>query len=327
MRGATGHGTEINISLFSMTTPVIEFSHVTKKYRKHFWTGSVIAVDTCSFSVDKNTVTGFVGPNGAGKTTSIKMIMGLMRPDAGAIRINGIDPVLPASRKGVSFLSERPYFYDHLSVVETLRFAFRLQGGNGKSENSAIDGALEAVELRQASAMRVKDLSKGMQQRLSMAQALLCDPGLFILDEPMSGLDPLGRRLFRRLFTKLAQRGKSIFFSSHILDDVESLCSNVVVLSQGRLLYQGAISQLVAQGFLGTELSVTSLADATRAELTAMGYSVTQTADKECMIFVPADKDLKKCQAYLHEQGIACNTISKRNASLEDSIYNSSKKG
>jgi ABC-2 type transport system ATP-binding protein len=143
----------------------------------------------------------------------------------------------------------------------------------------------------------------------------------------MSGLDPLGRRLFRRLFTELAQRGKSIFFSSHILDDVESLCRNVVVLSQGRLLYQGAISQLVAKGFLGTELSVTSLADAARAELTARGFSVTQTADNESMIFVPADKDLKKCQAYLHEQGIACNTISKRNASLEDSIYNSTKKG
>jgi ABC-2 type transport system ATP-binding protein len=305
-----------------MTAPVIEFSRVTKRYRKHFWTSSVFAVDNCSFSVDENTVTGFVGPNGAGKTTSIKMIMGLVRPDAGAIRINGIDPALPLSRKGVSFLSERPYFYDHLSVVETLRFAFRLQGKNGMSENSAIAEALESVELRQASAQRVKDLSKGMQQRLSMAQALLCDPELFILDEPMSGLDPLGRRLFRRLFTGLAQRGKTIFFSSHILDDVESLCSNVVVFSQGRLHYQGAISHLVTQGFLGTELSVTSLGDSARAGITAMGFSVTETADNESMIFVPADKDLRQCRAYLHEQGIDCTTISKRNASLEDSIYN-----
>jgi ABC-2 type transport system ATP-binding protein len=305
-----------------MATPVIEFSNVTKRFRKHFWTGSVLAVDNCSFTVEKNTVTGFVGPNGAGKTTSIKMIMGLVRPDAGTIRINGVDPLLPRSRSGVSFLSERPYFYDHLTVAETLLFALRLQGGCVASEKAALSNALDAVELSQVPAMRVKDLSKGMQQRLSMAQAILCDPGIFILDEPMSGLDPLGRRLFRRLFSSLAQQGKSIFFSSHILDDVESLCSNVVVLSKGRLMYQGAISHLVTQGFLGTELAVSVLSDAASADIAAMGFSVTADKDRESVIFVPKDRDLRKCQAYLNDHGIVCDTISRRNASLEDIIYN-----
>jgi ABC-2 type transport system ATP-binding protein len=305
-----------------MATPVIEFSKVTKRFRKHFWTGSVRAVDNCTFTVEKNTVTGFVGPNGAGKTTSIKMIMGLVRPDSGTVMIKGVDPAIPASRTGVSFLSERPYFYDHLTAEETLMFAFRLQGGNAASGKTAIAEALAAVELGAVSAMKVKDLSKGMQQRLSMAQALLCDPDLFILDEPMSGLDPLGRRLFRRLFSSLAQQGKSIFFSSHILDDVESLCSHVVVLSKGRLTYQGPISHLVAQGFLGTELTVTGLGEAARADIAAMGYSVAGTEGRESVIFVPKNLDVRKCQSYLNDHGIVCDTIARRNASLEDIIYN-----
>jgi ABC-2 type transport system ATP-binding protein len=304
-----------------MSAPIIEFSNVTKRYRKHFWTRSMRAVEGCSFSVDKNAVTGFVGPNGAGKTTSIKMIMGLSRPSSGFIRINGVDPSVPASRKGVSFLSERPYFYDHLTVAETLGFSFRLQGKTAQREKDAIAGALEAVELRQVSRMRVKDLSKGMQQRLSMAQALLCDPDLLILDEPMSGLDPLGRRLFRGLFLSLAQQGKSIFFSSHILDDVESLCSNVVVLSRGRVTYQGAISQLVARGFMGTDLTVTALSDTSRGDLEAMGFPIAGNKGEEATVFVPKDKDLKICQAYLFEHGIAVTGISRRNASLEDFIY------
>jgi ABC-2 type transport system ATP-binding protein len=306
-----------------MVAPVIEFSHVTKRYRKHFWTGSVCAVDNCTFAVEKNTVTGFVGPNGAGKTTSIKMIMGLARPSSGTVLINGIDPSVPASRRGVAFLSERPYFYDHLTVAETLSFAFRLQGGPGAGpEKAAISTALAAVELDGVSAAKVKDLSKGMAQRLSMAQALLCDPGLFILDEPMSGLDPLGRRLFRRLFSTLAGQGKSIFFSSHILDDVESLCSHVVVLSKGRLAFQGQISRLIAQGFLGTELSVTGLGQDARAAIAAMGFSVTGDCRGESVIFAPKDMDVRKCQAYLNDRGIVCDTISRRNASLEDIIYN-----
>jgi ABC-2 type transport system ATP-binding protein len=304
-----------------MALPVVEFSNVTKRYRKHFWTPQVLAVDRCSFTVEKSAVTGFVGPNGAGKTTSIKMILGLCRPDSGTVRINGMDPSLPASRTGVAFLSERPYFYDHLTVAETLGFSFRLQGPATKKEKDAIAGALDSVELHQASAMMVKDLSKGMQQRLSMAQAILCDPHVLILDEPMSGLDPLGRRLFRTLFSSLAQQGKSIFFSSHILDDVESLCSNVVVVSKGRCTYQGAIAHLLEQGFVGTELRVTGLRADVGEGLTAMGYSVIDAAAGESVIFVPKDKDLRQCQEYLFDHGIACDTITRRNASLEDIIY------
>jgi len=304
-----------------MSTHSIEFSNVTKRFRRHFWTASKLAIDNCSFTIDKNAVTGFVGPNGAGKTTSIKMILGLVRPERGFIRINGLDPRATSSRTGVSFLSERPYFYDHLTVAETLRFALRLQGGRSSSETTAISKALDEVELGSVSSMMVKDLSKGMQQRLSMAQALLCDPALFILDEPMTGLDPLGRRLFRTIISTLGRQGKTVFFSSHILDDVESLCTKVVVLSKGRCAYQGAISTLLSQGFLGTELTVSGLGNETRAGLAALGFSVTGTEPGESVIFVKKNQDLRKCQAFLYEHGIACESIAKRNASLEDFVY------
>jgi ABC-2 type transport system ATP-binding protein len=305
-----------------MAAPFIEFSRVTKRYRKHFWTPQKLAVDGCSFTVEKNAVTGFVGPNGAGKTTSIKMIMGLARTDSGDIRINGVSPSSPASRRGVAFLSERPYFYEHLTVNETLGFSFRLQGKDGRNEKAAVASALEAVELDKVSSVPVKDLSKGMQQRLSMAQALVCDPDFLVLDEPMSGLDPLGRRLFRQLFASLAQQGKTIFFSSHILDDVESLCESVVILSRGKVAWQGAISQLLSQGFMGTSLAVTALPEPARAGLAALGFTVT--ADKTGAggaIFVPKGGDLAKCERFLFENSIECTEITRRTASLEDAIY------
>jgi len=307
-----------------MTTGIIEFSNVTKTFRKHFWTPKKCAVSDCSFRVEKNTITGFVGPNGAGKTTSIKMILGLCRPSRGSIRINGMEPENPASRKGVAYLSERPYFYDHLTVAETLRFALRLNGSPNSSSTTAIDSALDKVELKHVSSFRVKDLSKGMQQRLSMAQALVIDPDLYILDEPMSGLDPLGRRLFRSLFASLAQQGKSVFFSTHILDDVESLCENVIVLSQGKLSYQGSVSHLLADGFTGTDITVSQLSIDMQAGLSALGYSIAPLGEKH-VIFVPATHDLKKCQQYLSDHAIFCDSIVRRNASLEDIVYNKDK--
>lgn len=304
-----------------MSTPVIEFKSVNKNYRKHFWTRQVAAVVNCSFAVEKNTVTGFVGPNGAGKTTSIKMLLGLIRPTSGTVRINGRDPLLPTARKGVSFLSERPYFYEHLTVNETLRFAHRLGQANPKSEEADIIRVLDAVELSASADSKVKDLSKGMQQRLSMAQALLCSPDLFILDEPMSGLDPLGRRLFREILLTLAQEGKTIFFSTHILDDVESVCSHVVVLSKGRLEYQGSLAQLLSQGKGGTECVVAGLGDAEKQALAAMGCMVTKGADDRDIIAIPAGKDPRQCQQYLCEKGLFCESVVKRTASLEEIIY------
>ena len=305
-----------------MGLPVIDFSHVTRTFRRHFWSRTAVAVADCSFIVEKNSITGFVGPNGAGKTTSIKMMLGLLRPTNGTIFVNGKDPFDASSRRGVSFLSERPYFYEHLSVNETLRFALRLQAACPASgEEPEIRRVLEMVELSDSYSKKVNQLSKGMQQRLAMAQALCGDPGLFILDEPMSGLDPLGRRLFKDIFVRLAQSGKTIFFSTHILEDIESLCSHVVVLSRGRRTYQGPIDELLSRGFKGTELVVRGLAEQIKQELSEMGMTVNATAGGEARILVPVGKDPALCQKYLFDHGIMCLSMARRNASLEDVIY------
>jgi ABC-2 type transport system ATP-binding protein len=304
-----------------MSVPVIEFKNVCKNYRKHFWSRQVAAVVNCSFTVDRNTVTGFVGPNGAGKTTSIKMLLGLISPTSGTVRINGRDPLLPFTRKGVSFLSERPYFYEHLTVHETLRFAHGLGQGYAKSGETDIRRALDAVELSKSGDAKVKDLSKGMQQRLSMAQALLGNPDILILDEPMSGLDPLGRRLFREILLALAQEGKTIFFSTHILDDVESVCSHVVVLSKGQLEYQGPLSQLLSQGQGGTECIVRGLGEVEKQTLASGGCMITKGVDGKDIILIPAGMDPRKSQQYLCEKGIICDSVVRRTASLEEIIY------
>lgn len=305
-----------------MVNPIIEFSHVTKGYRKHFWTKRMLAVSDCSFTVKNNSVTGFVGPNGAGKTTSLKMILGLVKPDHGEIRICGLTPENPKSRNTISFLSERPYFYDHLTVLETLRFVFRLQNKKSISEKKAISQALETVELSSSRTKKVKDLSKGMQQRLSMAQALVTDPDIFILDEPMSGLDPLGRRLFRSIFSTLCQKGKTIFFSTHILDDIESICTDVIVLSKGTLAYQGSIDHLLSQGLLGTEITVPLLRNDIAERLASMNCQIAQNLHNKTVVFVPKESDAKSVILYLQSQEIYCETITHKHVSLEERIYN-----
>jgi ABC-2 type transport system ATP-binding protein len=308
-----------------MNAPAIEFKNVTKAYRKHFWTPLITAVRDISFTVHKNTVTGFVGPNGAGKTTSIKMMLGLARPTKGQILINGISPVEPKSRQKVSFLSERPYFYEHLTVEETLLFAAKLQSIGEATIDKMITESLQAVELSDHRNASVKNLSKGMQQRLAMAQALVSDADLFILDEPMSGMDPLGRRLFRTLFAELGKKGKTVFFSSHVLDDVEYLCSHVIVLSQGAVQYQGEISSLLSQGFAGTDCIVPNLPKQYRDHFISLGCSVTDKPDNSINIFVPSSGDIRSCQEYLAKNGFFFTSLERRNASLEEVIYNKNK--
>ena len=252
--------------------------NVTKIYRRGFLARKTTAVDDLSFSVQRGNIVGFIGPNGAGKTTTIKMIMGLMYPSKGSITINGIDASEPCARRKVTYLSEQPYFYRHLDVEESLRFAAHLLGIDSSSINREIDKVLASVGLTEKKKIWVRDLSKGMQQRLSMASALLGDSDIFILDEPMSGMDPLGRRLFRQLFHDLAQKGKTIFFSTHVLEDVQQTCRGVIMLSKGKLVYDGDVASLVAQGILGTEVVVNTLDPDRCKELEQLGYTVTHRA-------------------------------------------------
>lgn len=300
---------------------IIEFSHVSKIYRKGFLAIKVPAVIDLSFSVRQGAITGFVGPNGAGKTTSLKMVLGLTRPSGGSIRLSGGDPGDPRARRDCAFLPEQPYFYQHLTVRESLAFAARLHGRAGSGLRADIEQTLDTVGLGGLGKRKIKELSKGMQQRLAMAQALLMHSSVLILDEPMSGMDPPGRGLFRALFLSLAARGATIFFSTHILDDVESLCNDVVVLSKGRLDYQGPIDTLLKKGFKGHDLVVPRLPDALKDGLRGMGCDVETARAEADRVFVPSGKDLAQCQRYLNGHGMFCESLTKRTTSLEDVLY------
>jgi len=299
----------------------LSIDKITKIYRKGFKAVRVTAVKDVSFSLSGSRITGFVGPNGAGKTTTIKMIMGLVRPTSGRIMLMGKDSALSSSRIGVSYVSEQPYFYKHLTVREMVDFSARLTGVKPSSVASERNRVLGAVELLGREASKVRSLSKGLQQRLNMACGLLGDPQLLIFDEPMSGLDPPSRRLFRTLFKKLGEEGRTVFFSTHVLEDIEAVCQDVVVLDGGSLRFTGSVASLLERGTLGTEFTVPSLPDALADDLRADGLEVTRLSGDETVIFADTAKSPAACQEKLYEAGIFCKSIQKRTMPLETLLY------
>ena len=205
---------------------------------------SVPAVQGLSLQVAKGQVFGCIGPNGAGKSTTIKLLLNLIRSDSGSITINGVSSREVASRAQVGYLPENPYIYEYLTAHEYLRYSGRISGMSGNTIRSRADELLAKLKLDQAAQRRISGYSKGMQQRTAIAAALIHDPELVILDEPMSGLDPLGRKLIFDLIAELKQQGKTVFISSHVLTDIERLCDRIGIIVQGKLCYEGNVSSL-----------------------------------------------------------------------------------
>jgi ABC-2 type transport system ATP-binding protein len=225
--------------------PAIEIAGLVKTFRVGFFRSRVEAVRGVSFEVCRGGIFGLLGPNGAGKTTILKVLMGLIRPDAGTLRILGRDARQPASRRRVGFLPENPYFHEYLTPRELLEFYGRLLGLGAGEIRRQRDELIERVGLADAARRPLRKFSKGMLQRIGLAQALLGDPELLVLDEPMSGLDPLGRRLISDLIEERHRAGVTVVFSSHILSDVERLCDRVVILHRGRKVADGTLDELV----------------------------------------------------------------------------------
>lgn len=224
---------------------MIRTEGLTKVFRVGFWGRKVTALSDLNLEVNEKEIFGFLGPNGAGKTTTLKLLMGLIYPTSGRAWLFGRDLSNVTIKKDVGFLPEAPYFYDYLTAYEFLRFygeLFEIEKGLLKSR---IETLLDMVGLSDNRGLPLRKFSKGMLQRIGIAQALVNDPKLVILDEPMSGLDPIGRREIRDIILKLKGDGKTVFFSSHILSDAEMICDRVGILNKGRLLNVGRLNEIL----------------------------------------------------------------------------------
>ena len=225
----------------------IEISGLEKTYRVGFWRKRPKrALYPLDLAVEEGEIFGFLGPNGAGKTTTLKILMGLVFPTAGSARILGMALDDPRMKAQIGFLPEQPYFYDYLTARELLVYYGQLSGVEAKKLPGEVDAALERVGLRDAAHLQLRKFSKGMLQRAGIAQAILHDPKVVFLDEPMSGLDPMGRRDVRNLIEELKSEGKTVFFSTHILSDAEALCDRVAIIHLGQLRGVGAVAELTA---------------------------------------------------------------------------------
>lgn len=225
---------------------IISVDGLTKKYNSGWpWRPPFMVLSGLSFSVAAGEIYGFLGPNGSGKTTTLKILMGLMRESSGAAKVFGYPAGDIRAKARTGFLPESPYFYDYLTAEEFLGFYGRLAGLDRDKLSRRTSEMLHLVGLADARHQQLRKFSKGMLQRVGLAQALIHDPELIVLDEPMSGLDPLGRKLIRDVILSLKDRGKTIFFSSHIIPDVEMICDRVGILMRGKLIATGRVDELV----------------------------------------------------------------------------------
>ena len=240
----------------------IETVELTKDYAVGFWRKRPRRVlDHLSLQVEQGEVFGFLGPNGAGKTTTLKLLLQLVFPTSGEARILGRPPGDLSAKRRLGYLPENPYFYDHLTAEELLTYFGGLLGLHGGERARRVSALLDDVGIGAERRLQLRKFSKGMLQRVGIAQALLNEPELVIFDEPMSGLDPLGRRDVRRMILRLRDRGCTVFFSSHVLSDAEALCSRVAILAKGRLVASGRLSEMLALGVHGWELVVADVRD------------------------------------------------------------------
>ena len=260
---------------------VIEIQDLTKDFYVGFWRKRPVrALDGLSLKVEAGEIFGFLGPNGAGKTTTLKLLMNLIRPTAGSARILGQPVDSVSMRRNIGYLPENPYFYDHLTPEELLTYIGTLFGIRQPVLRKKILELLETVGLAEARKLQLRKFSKGMVQRVGIAQALINDPEVVFLDEPMSGLDPLGRREVRLVISSLRTRGATVFFSSHILPDVEALCDRVAIMNRGKLLELGALLDILKVKIQGHEIILAHVQPAVLEALRPMCEEITLMSDR-----------------------------------------------
>ena len=293
--------------------PPIEARGLVKRY------GHITAVDDVDLTVSAGDVYGYLGPNGAGKTTSLRMLLGLIRPDAGSARLFGRDPLEEGARAldGVAGFVEAPRFYPYMSGRRNLEMVAALDGDGAAGR---IDEALETVDLTDRASDKVGGYSHGMKQRLGIAGALLRDPRLLLLDEPTTGLDPGGMRDMRVLIKRLAGQGITVLLSSHLMGEVEELCDRVAIVGNGRVLYEGSLPDLIATTAGRYEMRTTD--DVYAAELAGRHTDVSEVARGDGALTFSADEDtVAKLTIALGMAGVGIHSLVARTATLEELFF------
>jgi ABC-2 type transport system ATP-binding protein len=300
-----------------MTGAPIEVDGLTKTFRQGLFMRRVQAVRGISFVVERGEIFGFLGPNGAGKTTTIKMLTGLIRPTSGSARVFDKTVPSPEAMKDVGFSPENPYIYPYLTPRESVTLLGRLSGLRGRELPRRVDAALERTGIAYAADRPARRLSKGMLQRTGLAGALVADPELLILDEPMSGLDPVGRKEVRDLVLEERQRGKTVFFSTHILGDVETLCDRVVILREGLVVVSGKVRELLRSEVRRTEITLAEVSASLAAKLASSGFTSRSMA-QNLVVEVEGEVNVTRALSAAIEEGARVLEVVPRRETLED---------
>lgn len=282
------------------------------------WQPSADVLRGVSFSVGQGEIFGFLGPNGAGKTTTLKILLGLIRQTSGKAEVLGMPVGTVDIHRRVGFLPEAAYFYDYLTAEEFLRFYGRLAGLDQDRLSHQINFWLEKLGLSDAKNRQLRKFSKGMLQRVGLAQAVIHDPELVIFDEPMSGLDPLGRKEVRDLMLQLRDQGKTVFFSSHIIPDVEMICDRVAVLIKGEVVAAGRVDELVGHGRTrDVEVIYEGLRQDQLSSVRVLGGKVTHRGSR-CLIVLPDPQRLDDLLSKLRSTGGRLVSVTPHKGSLEE---------
>ena len=309
------------------TTPVIEIDQLTKDYDVGFWRKrKVRALDGLSLTVNQGEIFGFLGANGAGKTTTLKLLMRLIFPSGGSARILGHDIADVSMHSRIGYLPENPYFYDYLTALEFLNFCGQIFGFSKAARDSRSKELLQRVRLNESKwNTQLRKFSKGMLQRVGLAQALVNNPEVVFLDEPMSGLDPIGRREVRDLIASLRQEGKTVFMCSHILSDIEVLCDRVAILKGGRLAQVGYLDELRQQvsGRNLVEVIVSGVGQAAlESQLPAGNEFLVTSTPAGLRVELSDEKDVDRVLAALRNAGGKLVSVQPLRQSLEELFLN-----
>jgi ABC-2 type transport system ATP-binding protein len=301
--------------------PVVRTERLTKDFHTGFWRRRPHrALDALSLEIPERGVFGLLGPNGAGKSTTLKLLLDLIRPTSGTVEVLGAPAGDVAARGKLGFLPENPTFYDQLTAEELLSYFAGLFGYDAAARRRRASDLLDLVGLDGTARRRpLRQYSKGMIQRVGLAQALVNDPALVVLDEPMSGLDPLGRREVREIILRLRDEGRTVLFSSHILSDAELLCSHVAILSKGRLVASGQVSELTSNASArGWEVVVAGASSEAVAAIERRARRRTRIADGRYSFEVGADARPEPLIADLAASGASLVSVAPLRTTLED---------